>query len=289
MFKRAISLLSCFAAGVFLATCFLDLLPGVRRTMVHVLYRLDIYTGFPMSEFVMVFGFFLILIVEQIVLTYKEGKLSQSQQNVNDVNKPLLNNETEEDLQSQHSLTGIRDDDSHSHSGHSYDIPHSSLRSVILLIALSMHSVFEGLAVGLQKTSGDVIGIFSALILHKSILGFSLGLNLVQSKLSQGVVMRSVLIFSVSAPLGVGVGMGIINLWDSTMSSLVQGLLSGIATGTFLYVTFFEVLPHEFNAHQDRLLKILFLILGYGTVTGILFLSGDIKKPFCAVENDLNT
>ncbi|XP_050400717.1 zinc transporter ZIP1 [Patella vulgata] len=306
LFKKVIGLLSCFAAGVFLATCFLDLLPGVRRTMTHVLYSFNIFTGFPISEFVMVLGFFVILITEQIVLTYKEKRIHDN--SVSSDKKPLLTNENEnwqeESGRSDHSITGIRDEpdfeasfqgekqtrlirsDSYSHRNN--NLPHSSLRSLILLIALSMHSVFEGLAVGLQKTTGDVVGIFAALILHKSILGFSLGLNLVQSRLSQSLVIRSIFGFSISAPLGVGVGMGIMNLWDSTTSSLVQGLLQGIATGTFVYVTFFEVLPHEFNSQTNRLLKVLFLILGYSTVTGILFLSGDIKKPFCVVESEMN-
>ncbi|KAK6189002.1 hypothetical protein SNE40_005062 [Patella caerulea] len=310
IFKRVISLLSCFAAGVFLATCFLDLLPGVRRTMTHVLYSFNIFTGFPIPEFIMVLGFFVILITEQVVLTYKEKRIHDN--SVPNDKKPLLTNENEnwqeDSVRSDHSITGIRDEPdfevsvqsdasneketrlsrSDSHSHHNSILPHSSLRSLILLIALSMHSVFEGLAVGLQKTTGDVVGIFAALILHKSILGFSLGLNLVQSRLSQSLVIRSIFGFSISAPLGVGVGMGIMNLWDSSTSSLVQGLLQGVATGTFVYVTFFEVLPHEFNSQSDRLLKVLFLILGYSTVTGILFLSGDIKKPFCVVESEMN-
>ncbi len=39
----------------------------------------------------------------------------------------------------------------HSHSGHSHDSHHSansSLRSLLLSVALSLHSIFEGLAIG---------------------------------------------------------------------------------------------------------------------------------------------
>lgn len=314
-YKRVISFLSCFAAGVFLATCFLDLLPGVRRHLITVLFAMNIFTGFPLAEFVMSVGLFLILIVEQVVLATKERKMA-------DVRRPLLSKQCDdtgsgsqdEFLQSDHSITGISDqprvtDESvksdicesrnegrHHYSGHGnvhsghdhhHDInfhSHSSLRAILLVIALSLHSIFEGLAVGLQPDSGNVLGIFAALVLHKSILSFSIGMNLVQSRLSTKICIRAILFFSITAPIGVGIGIVITDLWDTIGASLADGILQGIACGTFLYMTFFEVLPPEFNNSQDRLLKLLVLILGYGTVTAILFLSDDVKEPFCKID-----
>ncbi|XP_067666729.1 zinc transporter ZIP1-like [Haliotis asinina] len=314
-YKRVISFLSCFAAGVFLATCFLDLLPEVRRELANVLDVMKIYTGFPLAEFVMVIGLFGILITEQIVISVKERHSLQGDR------APLLSGGGEdwqtsatESTRSEHSISGISDrphiehkksdilqeseseepasdQDLNYQGGHTHhrqqhkEHVHSHMRSFLLLVALSLHSIFEGLSVGLETEKGNVLGIFAALVLHKSILSFSLGMNLVQTNLSSKLMLRSILFFSVTAPLGVGIGIGIMHLWDSTASSLVQGLLQGLACGTFLYITFFEVLPHEFNSHHDRLLKLLFLLLGYSTVTAILFLSDSTRKPFCPVVN----
>ena len=47
--------------------------------------------------------------------------------------------------------------------------------------------------------------------------------------------------FCITAPLGVGIGVGISSLGDSPTTALISGSLQGIACGTFLYVTFFEV------------------------------------------------
>ena len=44
--------------------------------------------------------------------------------------------------------------------------------------------IFEGLAVGLQESIDDVLSLFLVVIFHKGIIAFSLGLNMVQSKLS---------------------------------------------------------------------------------------------------------
>ncbi|XP_064619241.1 zinc transporter ZIP1-like [Lineus longissimus] len=319
-FQRAVSFLSCFAAGVFLGTCFMDLFPEVKDRMVEVFFVLKIYSTFPIAEFLMIFGFFLILIIEQISLSVKERHFEESE-----VGKPLLRkshkqktyqtvnidhacdeNHIHESFQhsysSQRSFEGIsdqpisaapsftnsltgEDDDSivmdGDHSMHVDQSSHSTVRSMILVIALSLHSVFEGLAVGLQPTSEEVLQIFSALVLHKCILAFSLGLNLMQSKFGRGATIRANLLFSITSPVGIGIGIAIVDLSESMYSSLANGLLQGIACGTFLYVTFFEVLPHEFNNSDNRLLKLFFLILGYSTIVAIQFIHPETYRPPC--------
>jgi len=46
--------------------------------------------------------------------------------------------------------------------------------------------------------------------------------------------------------------------------------VQGIAGGTFLYITFFEVLPSELNVPKNRLLKVLFVILGFAVFSALL-------------------
>ena len=43
---------------------------------------------------------------------------------------------------------------------------HSSLRALLLLVALSLHSLFEGLALGLLTSNDVIISIFSALMVR---------------------------------------------------------------------------------------------------------------------------
>lgn len=318
-YKSILSFLSCFAAGVFLGTGVLDLLPSVRVDIGTTLNSLEIFTSFPVAEFVMMFGLFLILIIEQIVLSAKEKHAEELSERTpllppDDVIRSYshsITSETsvigrisdepftssfpgagtrrhcdscEERVSVGRSNSVIEDQENH-HHGEDDILPeheHSSLRSILLLTALSLHSVFEGLAVGLQQKADDVIGIFVALLIHKSILSFCLGMNLIQSKLSHGGMIRSIVFFSLTAPVGIGLGIAIIDLWDTKSSLLVQGILTGIACGTFLYVTFFEVLPSEFNTHEHRLLKVLFLLLGFATVSGVLFLHQE-DGPTCFV------
>ena len=91
----------------------------------------------------------------------------------------------------------------HQHINHGA-FQHSSLRSILLLIALSFHSVFEvrthshlefgsfvflkGLAIGLQTETREMLAIFMAVMMHKAVMAFSLGLNIAQSSLSVSIM-----------------------------------------------------------------------------------------------------
>jgi len=294
--RMLISFSSCFAGGVFIAACLLDLLPDVEEKIRQVLeeikseYHVDL--DYPVAQFIMVFGFFLILTIEQSVLHFQE-QWSQEEER-----EPLLSRSRQASIGSHHSshihqhadhhhhdyvegaMTGVSSQAHHSHDGHhnhshiSHGVfQHSSLRSVMLLLALSFHSVFEGIAIGLQENSAQLMSIFIAVIVHKAVMAFSLGLNIAQSDLSVKSFVLSNIMFSISSPIGVGIGIAVANLPSSLPQDICNGLLQGIAGGTFLYITFFEVLPHELNVPNKRLWKVFFVILGYSCICGLLFIT----------------
>merc|ERR1712240_486758 len=137
----------------------------------------------------------------------------------------------------------------------------------MLLIALSFHSVFEGLAIGLQNNTTHLMTVFIA------VMAFSLGLNIAQSELSVKAFVWSNILFSLASPLGVAIGIALSDLPPSLPQEICNGVLQGIAGGAFLYITFFEVLPHELNKPARRLWKVLFVVLGYASICGILFIT----------------
>ena len=72
MFKKVLSQLSCFAGGVFLGACFLDLFPDVKEAMGDAIKDLGLETDFPIPEFMMVYGLFIVLTTEQLVMQYQD-------------------------------------------------------------------------------------------------------------------------------------------------------------------------------------------------------------------------
>lgn len=236
-------------------------------------------SSFPVAEFTVAFGFFLVLVLEQIVQDYKEKRTEFN----------MLQDETvRSDMDQSCDPEGGRHLDHGVEVGSSaVNVPvyrepelHPTLRSLALLFALSLHSLFEGLAVGLQEEVSSVLQIFVAVVLHKVALAFSLGLSLVQTELSLASVIKSNFLFSITSPLGMCIAIALEEFGHSLNSSIMNGILQALACGTFLYVTFFEVLPHELSQSENRLLKLLALLLGFSVVCCILFLD-PTESPYC--------
>ena len=72
------SVLLCFAGGVLLATCIVHMVPEVRRNFDNhqtntSTHKEDDYAsngGVPMAEIVLCCGFFVIFLIEELVLTF---------------------------------------------------------------------------------------------------------------------------------------------------------------------------------------------------------------------------
>lgn len=128
----------------------------------------------------------------------------------------------------------------------------SPFRALVLLLSLSFHSVFEGLAVGLQTTVAATVQLCVAVLAHKGLVVFGVGLRLVQAGTGSRWAAFSILSFALMSPLGVALGLAVPG-GDS--EGLTQAILQGVAAGTFLYVTFLEILPRELGSPEDPLAK----------------------------------
>lgn len=125
-----------------------------------------------------------------------------------------------------------------------------------MLTALSIHSLLEGLAIGIQDTTAKVMILFTAVISHKLVVAFCLGVELTASRGSKFKHhFLAIFVFSAGSVLGILIGMGLVDLNTFTDSKFLP-VLQGIAGGTLLYVTLCEVLPREkARWHQNQVNK----------------------------------
>lgn len=225
---------------------------------------------FPLPEFIMAMGFFLVLVLEQIILAFKD----QSSSHVEERRALLVdsNIQTNDRNASHHSHHRRGSEDSDSSHFHVDFGSQSALRAFILVFSLSLHSVFEGLAVGLLEDRKEVLELCLALVIHKSIISFSLAFKLSQGRLRRSVVVGCLLLFAAMSPLGIGIGMGITETKASVQHQLARSTLEGLATGTFIYITFMEILPHELRSARNRIPKVAMLLVGFAMVTAVLFI-----------------
>lgn len=116
---------------------------SISMLLIPILFQ----EGFPLAEFIMACGFFTVLILEKMVLSCTEGRR-------NEETAPLLAPAGHGHAHGRHSLNDLEGSGHHVH----VDLhAHSSFRSFMLFLSLSLHSVFEGLAIGLQTTDTKVI------------------------------------------------------------------------------------------------------------------------------------
>lgn len=266
--RAVLSLISCFAGGVFLAACLLDIIPDYLSDISAELDARQVETSFPLPEFIMAAGFFSVLVLERLVLHCRERRAPPGER------EPLLQGHSHSheggagEAERDHARGGGEGQTEHVH----VDLQaHSPFRSFMLFLSLSLHSVFEGLAIGLQNTDAKVLQICIAILVHKSIIVFSLSLKLVQSGVRPGWMAAYLLCFALMSPLGIALGLGVVEARLSS-GALVQAVLEGLAAGTFIYITFMEILPHELNSPGRQLLKLLFLLLGFSVMAALTFL-----------------
>ncbi|XP_071402933.1 zinc transporter ZIP3-like [Centroberyx affinis] len=275
-YRKPLALCNSFGGGVFLATCFNALLPAVRDKVDEVFRQLKISTDYPVAETMMMVGFFLTVFVEQAVLTFRKEKPSFIDLETFNAGGSEAGSDSEYDTpfisptRGQPGGGGGGDGHRHGHFSPAELAGAGPLRLASLVLALSAHSVFEGLALGLQEDGAKLGGLFLGVAVHETLAAVALGVSVAKAALTMKDAVKLAVAVSLTIPLGMVVGAGIESA-RTPAAGLVSVVLQGLAAGTFLFVTFFEILSRELEDKRDRLLKVLFLILGYGSLAALVF------------------
>ena len=167
-----------------------------------------------------------------------------------------------------------KSDDDHHYHGKDHDHEHFALdaespfSSILLIIALSIHSIIEGLGIGSTQDVQEIQSAFIAVAFHKGFTAFALGNALVSSGYWSDCTKRkyfylSIGTFVVVALLGIGIGWAI----SAAESGVASAVLVGITGGSFIFVAILEILPQEVQTVKMERLPILPVVfcflLGY--------------------------
>ncbi|KAG1705986.1 hypothetical protein DVH05_002549 [Phytophthora capsici] len=258
-----LSILSAFSGGVFLAGGFFHLLhsaienPALRKWSTEDEGRYE----FPYAEMFCTLGFLGLLLLEQAAQAKMDSNNEANAKNylpAKTEDDEELHGATEsddtylEDLDEEEQGLApggnVRRSSGHSHfSGTPRQADAGSMAvAMVLFIALSFHSVLEGLGIGAQTETAW--GVFMAIIMHKGLAAFALGSGLVQSAMPVTHVMLYMVVFSFMSIIGIIVGW--IIAADSSEDSAAAGICVALASGTFIYVAVMEVIPQEFPRHS---------------------------------------
>mmetsp|Transcript_4530 Transcript_4530/g.7693 ORF Transcript_4530/g.7693 Transcript_4530/m.7693 type:complete len:443 (-) Transcript_4530:493-1821(-) len=116
--------------------------------------------------------------------------------------------------------------------------------AVLLAVALCVHSVLEGMALGAQRSMESTRDILIAIAAHKGLAAYALGASVVQTGAPLKRFWAVTITFSLATPLAIFVGYALSGVGSKKGGSA----LSALASGTFLYVAMMEVIPRELSA-----------------------------------------
>lgn len=295
-----INYVTCFGGGIFLGVSLLDLLPEVIHHINMTIKKLFNYDNssskhYPVAELLIGFGIFLILFIEQTVLGCRNASMNPDRSKHR--KRKIINSSHDEEF----SMTFINNDqdpliETDMLTDHKFSIsqqkadtvlrtsPLTTTRNMMLLISLIIHSIFEGVALGSTNDRQTLLELFLAVIIHKSIIGFSLGLKLMKDS-KHGLVYTSCCLFSFATFFGILIVISLQQILQNSHSMIVlHDILRAFACGTFFYITFFDILPHELNMsthhshsnltnfNQNRLVKVFCVFIGFSFIGMLTFL-----------------
>ena len=295
--KLFLSCCNCFGGGVFLGMYMLHMSPEVRAMLEESLLIPKGIT-YPVPEIIAGAGFFGILLFENFIHYMQRRPVEKKSQELTQTYTDLAEGEITDGVyvrkpSSSGNLQALENgsaktaevyvtvaDDKVSESDEKTgEVVAAQVRSIVMMIALALDCIFEGMALGLMYTNVAVWNLFIAIIGHEFIVSFCLGLELVRTqKRTRGVVLSGVF-YALTPAIGVAIGIAIFEGPGESDISVAIGILQAIATGIFLYCTFIGILAEEL-ADRSRLIQVVMVLLGYLLLAGLALIpDGEDEVP----------
>ena len=228
-----LSLMVAFGGGTLLAAALFLMLPEGWEHVEEGVPWADVEAGFVVAVAITV-GFLLMYLLENLAL-------------------PHLGHDHEEHL---------------GHSGEAHAAESASERAVhqvgglSAFIALSMHTLIDGIALGTAVTGGEdfALGglVFLAIIFHKMPAAFSLTSALKADNYSNSTALTYLIIFNAMVP--VGAILAFVVLYGLPVWLL--GAMLCFSAGTFIHVATSDLLPVIHRQHSGKVLLSAVVVLG---------------------------
>ena len=143
------------------------------------------------------------------------------------------------------------------------------MRAWVFFVALSIHSIMDGLSLGAERDINNFYAILIAVLAHKAFDGIALGIPVYLAQLPPLATWGSLLVCAFMTPLGIGIGWGAVEGSTGKQATLASAIIVSISAGSFLYISMMELLPAAL--HDGRLLphKFFAFVVGF-TGMGVL-------------------
>ncbi|GFP82888.1 zinc transporter 1 [Phtheirospermum japonicum] len=149
--------------------------------------------------------------------------------------------------------------------------------TVLLILALCFHSIFEGIAVGVADTKADAWRNLWTISLHKIFAAVAMGialLRMIPKRPFLATVAYS-FAFAISSPVGVGIGIALDATTQGRSADWTYAISMGLACGVFVYVAINHLIAKGFipqvKCYFDTpFFKFIAVLLGVGVIAVVM-------------------
>ena len=292
MNESFLSYANTFSGGLFFGI-------GQFHLLAEGVEKLSKYYNLPLPYFLSAGGYSLILFIQKVIFGNVVPSATQNLQSLPNIPSSdklggLLNENEESDFEktnddiklnnpnlkmSDNSADNINSSSSSipkidsnnvtmSSASEELSIKKKKVSAFIMLLSLSIHGLFECLALGIQTNYNNALFLFIALMIHKWAEAFAIGILFVKAKFTKKFFYLIIFAFALIGPIGVAIGI----VLASTADEFIEGIFLSISTGTFLYVACSEVIIEEFSNPEKRYLKYFLYLLGCIFAVGLTML-----------------
>nr|GMD64423.1 zinc transporter 2 [Ipomoea batatas] len=244
-----------FAGGVFLGTSLMHFLSDANSTFGDLTEK-----TYPFAFMLASAGYLLTMAADCVILMVTSGGGGEAKVEV------------------EHGGRVIAGDDDHEQQMMNPFAKTTSLGDTVLLIlALCFHSIFEGIAVGVSGTKGEAWRNLWTISLHKIFAAMAMGIALLRMIPKRPFLLTCVysFAFAISSPIGVGIGIAIDATTEGKAADWVYAISMGFACGVFIYVAINHLIAKGFKPHNKSyfdtpLFKFLAVLLGVGVIAVVM-------------------
>lgn len=234
--NKLASLGACFSGGIFLSVAIADLLPESLEASEEAVGDV-----LPLAAILVIVGYSIILFLEKVV--FKPHSHAHHHQVSTDL---------------------------HANDTFLPDLAKTNIISAILLsMAFTVHNLFEGIAIGLQKSESGFLKIAGAVLAHHFFAAFGLGVNIKDLPKKRNLPL--LMSFVLAEPIGISIGIGL----SSLEAPLLDAIFLSLCTGTFLYIACSEIIVEQFTETKHKYQKFLSFFFGCALFITLISVMGE--------------
>nr|ACN38063.1 zinc transporter protein [Sedum alfredii] len=243
-------MIKAFAAGVILSTGFIHVLPEAFKRLMSPCLSETPWDKFPFTGFVAMVATMLTLMIDAFATPFYTRKSNATTK--------LQVVGVDEEEQGSH----MQQAHTHTAHGHSHgsadqgtgasDLLRQRVISQVLELGIVVHSVIIGVSLGASNDLATIKPLLAALTFHQFFEGLGLGGCIAQAKFKARTIATMVLFFSLTAPIGIAIGIGVSSTYkeNSSKELILPGLFDAASAGILIYTALVDLLAADFMGQR---------------------------------------